>query len=181
MNCGIWMNSAEQVKAGFETSTGTDFFATSPNSYNNNQWHYAVVTYGGSTVILYIDGVQVASKSTSGASPDSSGTQPVRVAANSWKTPPGNFFTGEVDEVRVWNDDLTTQQVSNATAGTSFNTGEQALYLPFSGSSGYNYAPSFTATGSNYFDVAAHLHYNCLSLVLQPGLRRQQTLLLPPL
>ena len=47
-------------------------------------------------------------------------------------TPPGDFFTGEVDEVRVWNDDLTTQQVSDAFAGSSFNTGEQALYLSFS-------------------------------------------------
>ena len=91
----------------------------------------------------------------SGASPDSSGTKPVRVGANSRKTPPGDFFTGEVDEVRVWNDDLTTQQVSDASAGTSFNTGEQVLYLPFSGSIGYNYAPSLTATGSNYFDVAS--------------------------
>ena len=70
MNYGIWMNSAEKIKGGFETSSGTDYFVTSPASYSDNKWHYAVVTYGGSTVILYIDGVQVATKSTSGASPD---------------------------------------------------------------------------------------------------------------
>ena len=161
MNWGIWMNSAQQVKGGFETSSGTDFFTTSPASYNDNQWHYAVVTYGGSTVILYIDGVQVASKSTSGASPDSSGTTPVRVAANSRVTPPTtNFFIGDIDEVRAWNDDLTATEQANAFAGTSFNTGEQVLYLDFSGGGGgggYNYAPSFTATGSNYFDVASLL------------------------
>ena len=159
MNWGIWMNSAQQVKGGFETSSGTDFFTTSPASYNDNQWHYAVVTYGGSTVILYIDGVQVASKSTSGASPDSAGTKPVRVAANSRVTPPTtNFFIGDIDEVRAWNDDLTATEQANAFAGTSFNTGEQVLYLDFSGGGGgggYNYAPSFTATGSNYFDVAS--------------------------
>ena len=118
MNYGIWMNSAEKIKAGFETSSGTDFFVTSPNSYSNNQWHYAVVTYGGSTVILYIDGVQVATKSTSGASPDSSGAKPVRVAANSRVTPPTtNFFIGSIDEVRVWNDDLTATQQASAFAG----------------------------------------------------------------
>ena len=136
MNWGIWMNSAQQVKGGFETSSGTDFFATSPASYNDNQWHYAVVTYGGSTVILYIDGVQVASKSTSGASPDSGGTKPVRVAANSRVTPPTtNFFIGDIDEVRAWNDDLTATEQANAFAGTSFNTGEQVLYLPFGANS----------------------------------------------
>jgi hypothetical protein len=138
MNWGIWMDSAERIKGGFETSSGTDFFVTSPTSYNDNQWHYAVVTYGGSTVILYIDGLQVASKSTSGASPDSSGTQPVRVAANSRVTPPTtNFFIGDIDEVRAWNDDLTATEQANAFAGTSFNTGEQVLYLPF----GANSAP----------------------------------------
>ena len=158
INYGIWMNSAQKIKGGFESSAGTDYYATSPNSYNDNQWHYAVVTYGGSTVILYIDGVQVASKSTSGASPDSAGTKPVRVAANSRTTPPtSNFFVGEVDEVRVWKDDLTATEQANAFAGTSFNSGDQVLYLDFSGGDGgeYNYAPSFTATGTNYFDVAS--------------------------
>jgi hypothetical protein len=112
-----------------------------------------VVTYGGSTVILYIDGVQVASKSTSGASPDTSGTQPVRIAANSRVTPPTtNFFTGDIDEVRAWNDDLTPTEQANAFAGTSFNTGEQVLYLDFfnaqSALSGtYTYGPSLTLSG----------------------------------
>ena len=65
------MNSAEQIKAGFETSSGVDQYVTSLNSYNDNQWHYAVVTNNGANVILYIDGVQVATKATSGASPES--------------------------------------------------------------------------------------------------------------
>jgi hypothetical protein len=159
INYGIWMDSAERIKGGFESSAGTDYFATSPKSYNDNQWHYAVVTYGGSTVILYIDGVQVASKTTSGASPDSAGTKPVRIAANSRTTPPtSNFFVGSVDEVRVWKDDLTPTEQANAFAGSSFNSGDQVLYLDFSGADGsqYNYPPSFTATGTNYFDVASN-------------------------
>jgi hypothetical protein len=134
LNYGIWMNSAEQIKAGFETSSGADQFVTSTGTYNNGQWHYVVVTNDGSTLKLIIDGTQVASKSTSGASPETSGTKPVRVGANSRVTPPGNFFTGEVDEVRVWNDDLTTQQLADAFSGTSFNTAEQVLYLPFTSS-----------------------------------------------
>ena len=31
MNYGIWMTSAEKIQAGFETSTGTDYIATSPD------------------------------------------------------------------------------------------------------------------------------------------------------
>ena len=154
MNYGIWMNSLEQIKAGFETSSGADQFVTSTNTYSDGAWHYAVVTNDGSTIRLYIDGVQVATKSTSGASPESSGTKPVRVGANSRVTPPGDFFTGQVDEVRIWNDDLTSQQAADAFAGTSFNTGEQVLYLSF-GSGSYNYSPSLTLTGSNFQDAAS--------------------------
>ena len=150
LNYGIWMTSSEKVKAGFETSSGADQYVTSLNSFNDGQWHYAVVTYGGSTIILYVDGLQVATKSTSGASPETVGTKPVRIGANSRITPPGNFFTGEVDEVRVWNDDLTLQQVADATMGTSFNTAEQVLYVDFSSSAlagGYKYDPSLSLSG----------------------------------
>jgi hypothetical protein len=154
MNYGIWMTSAEKIKAGFETSSGADQFVTSPSTYNDGLWHYAVVTFGGTgtstTVVLYIDGVQVATKSTSGASPESTGTKLVRVGANSRVTPPGNFFTGEVDEVRAWNDDLTAQQVSNAFSGINFNTGEQVLHLDFSSAFAtgiYNYEPSLALSG----------------------------------
>src|SRR5688572_33064997 len=52
LNYGIWMNSAEQIKAGFETSSGADQYVTSLNSYNDGQWHYAVVTNNGANVIL---------------------------------------------------------------------------------------------------------------------------------
>lgn len=129
-NYGIWLNSAERVKTGFETATGIDNYATTPSSYRDGNWHYAVGTYDGSTVRLYIDGIQVATKSTS-ASPDNSGSQPVRVGANSREL--GNFFNGNADEIRVWNRALTSQEVANAYAGT-FNTSGQVLYLPSSSS-----------------------------------------------
>lgn len=79
----------------------------------------------------YIDVLEVATKSTAGSSPEFSGTKPVRVAANSRVTPPGNFITGEVDEVRVWNVDLTGSEVSAAFAGTNFNTGIRFYILTF--------------------------------------------------
>ena len=131
MNYGIWMTNAEKVKAGFETSAGADQYVTSVNSYNDGHWHYAVVTNDGSTLRLYIDGVQVATKALAGASPENTGTKPVRIGANSRVTPPGNFFTGELDEVRIWNDDLTADQAANAFSGTDFTNSKQVLYLAF--------------------------------------------------
>ena len=151
MNYGIWMTSTEKVKAGFETSTGADQYVTSVNSYNDGQWHYAVVINDGTTLRLNIDGVEVATKALAGASPENTGNKPVRIGANSRVTPPGNFFTGEVDEVRVWNDDLTATQVANAFAGSDFTTSKQVLYLGFnialSGS--YTYGPSLSLSGTH--------------------------------
>jgi hypothetical protein len=129
MNYGIWMTSAERIQAGFETGPGTDFYTTSPASYSNGQWHYAVVTYDGSTAVrLYIDGVQVSSISTSGAIPDKTGTQPVRIGANSLAL--NGFFTGNVDEVRVWNRALSGTEIANAYNNGVFDTTGQVLYLP---------------------------------------------------
>ena len=150
MNYGIWMTSSENIQAGFEEVGGANHFVTSANTHNDGQWQYAVVTYIGSTVILYIDGVQVGTKSTSVVSPETSGTKPVRVGANSRVTPPGNFLTGEVDEVRIWNDDLTAQQAADAFSGTDFTAAKQVLHLDFSSSAlagGYKYDPSLPLSG----------------------------------
>ena len=129
MNYGIWMTSAEKIQAGFETSTGTDYTVTSTNTYSDGNWHYAVATYdGSSTLRLYIDGVSVASKATSGAIPDT-GTQPLRVGANSLS--PNGYFTGAADEVRVWNRAVSSSEVSSQYSSGTFGTPAPVVYLHF--------------------------------------------------
>jgi hypothetical protein len=149
LNYGLWMNSGEQIKGGFETSSGADQYVTSVNRYNDGQWHYAVVTNSDSDLILYVDGVQVATKATSGATPENNG-KPFRVGANARVNPPTNFFMGEVDEIRAWNDDLTSSEVSAAFQGANFNSAEQVLHLDFSTaalSGTYIYDPSLSLSG----------------------------------
>jgi Concanavalin A-like lectin/glucanases superfamily len=129
INYGIYFTTTNTVAGLIETSGGIDHIATSTKTYNDGQWHYAVMTYDGTTVRLYIDGAQVATKSTGGAVPDNTGTQPVRVGANSRAA--DRFFTGNVDEVRVWNRALTSTEVSNAYNSGTFDTSGQVLYLNF--------------------------------------------------
>src|SRR6188508_1273606 len=128
MNYGIWMTNAEKVGAGFETSSGNAIFATSPLSYSDGKWHYAVVTFDGTTVTLYLDGLPVGTRIASGM-PDSGGEEPMRMGANSDAL--SNFFVGNVDEIRVWNAALTAQQVADAYNG-KFDTKGQIEYLDFS-------------------------------------------------
>lgn len=101
MNYGLYMTTDEQVRGGFETSAGTNYFVSSVNRYNDGQWHYALVTNDGSFVRLYVDGSQIGSRSTSGASPDNLGIQPVRIGANSQSA--NSFFVGNADEIKMWN------------------------------------------------------------------------------
>ena len=92
-------------------------------STNDGQWHYALVTNDGSFVLLYADGSQIGSRSTSGASPDNLGIQPVRIGANSQAA--NSFFVGNADEIRIWNRALSSEEVAKAYDGninTSVNT-----------------------------------------------------------
>jgi hypothetical protein len=128
MNYGIWMTGSEKIQGGFDNSNGKPMYATSPLSYSDGKWHYAMVTFDGSIINLYVDGIQVATKSASG-SPDNGGNQPVRVGANSEQ--PSDYFIGDVDEVRVWKSALTPLEALNAFNG-DFDSKNQILYLDFS-------------------------------------------------
>jgi Concanavalin A-like lectin/glucanases superfamily len=144
MNYGIWMIDSENIETGFENSSGANHFVMSPSNYSDGNWHYAVGTYDGSAVKLYVDGVQVASNlttptpppPTSGTIPDNTGIQPVRIGANSLELVDGKgnngYFIGSIGEIRVWNRTLSAEEVSAAYNNGLFNTTGQVLYLPFS-------------------------------------------------
>ena len=129
-NYGIWMTNSETIRAGFETKSGVDYIVGSPTSYSDGIWHYSVATYDGSSLRLYLDGTQVASRSTSGAMPDNTSTKSIRVGANSFSA--NGFFTGSADEVRVWNRALSASDIAAQYDSGTFNTAGQVLHLPFS-------------------------------------------------
>ena len=110
MNYGIWMNSNGNIIAGFETMDGIDFTVGSDKRYNDGRWHQAVVTYDGNDNLkLYVDGNQIAINKTNGVTPDLTGTKPIRVGSNSFK--PGYYYTGLIDEVRIWNRTLEQSEI----------------------------------------------------------------------
>ena len=118
-NYGIWLTGSNQgvrgkVQAGFEDANGRDYFVTSPNTYNDGNWHYAVVTYDGSVLRLYVDGQQVASLNTNNAIPDYNWDTPLTIGKTALPNVNGHYFIGDIDEVRVYNRALTAQEVSDA-------------------------------------------------------------------
>ena len=71
-----------------------------------NAWTHVAGTYDGTTLRLYINGVQAASTTVSG--PIASSTGPVRIGGNSlW----GEYFQGRIDEVRIYNRALSQAEI----------------------------------------------------------------------
>ena len=108
-NYGIWITSSGKLGGGFETSSGSNKYVSSPNSYVNGQWQHGVVTFDGSNVRLYVNGIQIASTSTTTV-PDIQGNQPLRIGANSLSI--SDIFKGDIDEVGVWNKALSVSEIA---------------------------------------------------------------------
>ncbi len=85
-----------------------------------NAWSHLAATYDGSTLRLYVNGTQVASKAVSGSMANSSGA--LKIGGNAvW----GEWFAGRIDEVRVYNRALSAGEIT-----TDLNT---AIGVPPSG------------------------------------------------
>ncbi len=85
-------------------SYGNNGYVESSSTSINTSWHHYAATYDGSTMKIYIDGVEAGSASTSVTIPDSSrslligstyGAQEAGIARG--------YFTGLIDEVRISN------------------------------------------------------------------------------
>jgi hypothetical protein len=73
-----------------------------------NAWTHLAATYDGSTQKFYVNGVLVGSQSQTGAITFSSGA--LRIGGDSvW----GEYFTGYVDEVRIYNRALTQAEITS--------------------------------------------------------------------
>jgi fibronectin type 3 domain-containing protein len=101
-------DGANRPPSGYINVGGVDRNATGTMVLPLNTWTHLAVTYNGSTFRLYVNGVQVASKSQTGTI--ASSTSPLRIGGNSvW----GEYFNGLIDELRVYNTALTQAQIQS--------------------------------------------------------------------
>jgi hypothetical protein len=129
MNYGIWLSKNGNVQGGFENEDGEVFEVTSTTRYNDGKWHYILLSYDGILLRLYVDGKQVSAKYIGGVIPDKNGDQPLRIGANSLDE--DKFFSGKVDEVRLWNRGLTNSEIAEIYSNGTFNTIGQVYYQDF--------------------------------------------------
>lgn len=97
-----------QPAGGATFGTGTLAYVTAPSSMALNAWSHVALTYDGSTLRLYVNGVQVRSASRTG-NVQTNGN-PLRIGGN---VPYGEFFNGRLDEIRVYNRALSAAEVQS--------------------------------------------------------------------
>ncbi|MCF6180613.1 choice-of-anchor D domain-containing protein [Lutibacter sp.] len=87
---------------------GTTNTITSNTTIPQDEWHQVAITYTNGTAKLYIDGVlDITDNSLSNPTNNS---QTFLIAASD-KSAPTAFFNGNIDEIRVWNTELTIDQL----------------------------------------------------------------------
>ncbi len=91
--------------AGYIRRT-SDINATATSALPVNTWVHVATTYDGATLRTFVNGTQVATRAITGSIVTS--TSPLRIGGNSvW----GEYFSGTIDEVRVYNVALTAAQI----------------------------------------------------------------------
>ena len=91
---------------GGGTIGGTSRILRAPAANPVNAWTHVAVTYSGTTLTLYVNGISVATQAATGTIQTS--TTPLRIGGN---VPYGEYFQGRIDDVRVYNRALTAAEV----------------------------------------------------------------------
>lgn len=99
--------SATNVEARFRNSFGTPYTMVF-TGLQLNTWQHFVLTYDGSNLVLYHNGVQVLSSAANGNI--STTVNPFYIGKAPFTNAPF-FMTGKVDEVSLWNKTLTQPEI----------------------------------------------------------------------
>ncbi|MEU8390687.1 LamG-like jellyroll fold domain-containing protein [Micromonospora sp. NPDC048843] len=134
--------------AGWLTTTGEPVTPQGPTALPDGTWSNVALTYDGSRATLYVNGTKAGEVAVTGTIDDDGGT--LTIGGNEiW----GEYFSGLIDEVRVYNRALTAAQIQSdmntpigaapaAQRATSASSTTDIAKLAISGAEGTT--PAFT-------------------------------------
>ena len=100
--------SNEQSLVESDVNIGADVGAAAPAALAVNTWSHLAVSYDGTALRLFVNGVEVDSRPLSGSMLTSTGV--LRIGGNSvWS----EFFAGRIDEIRIYNRALTPAEIAS--------------------------------------------------------------------
>ncbi|MFB6180552.1 MAG: LamG domain-containing protein, partial [Candidatus Nanohalobium sp.] len=87
-----------------------NYYRTSPVTLNDGEWHHLVGTFNGTNQSVYLDGQLMDSQSVSGSIANYDNTYGLGIGD---RYSGGQSFSGNVDEVRIYNRSLTSSEIRN--------------------------------------------------------------------
>ena len=142
---GLWIDVGGTTMTAWGWGTGNDKVFTMPAAVNNGSWHQVVLTYNGTSLTLYIDGVALPSQAaTRGTVMDAYGFG-IGAVINPGDFNSGGYFNGSIDEVSFY-----TSVLSQATVTDHYQLG-LAPATDLTGPTGGSVdATGLVGTGSRY-------------------------------
>lgn len=103
------VTSAGEVQTYFyDSGVVLHTVTTTGGSYNDNQWHHVSGTYDGATLTMYVDGISNGAPASSADLTYAAGSASIGRAGNF----DGDYFSGAIDEVRLYNRALSAAEVA---------------------------------------------------------------------
>ena len=101
--------STDNNRPSTEARTSVTFESRGPAALPAATWSHLAATYDGTTLRLYVNGVQVSSVPRGGASSLEVGAGALRIGGNTvW----GEYFAGLIDEVRIYSRALSAAEIA---------------------------------------------------------------------
>ena len=110
-NYGIFVAGNTKLLGVNYTTAGAWKTAFSKTVAADNKWHHVAATFDGDFLRAYFDGVMEGETRTE--IPPDHNTEPVRIGR--WGNPRGDFWSGVLDEVAMFNQALTEDEIQGIT------------------------------------------------------------------
>jgi len=110
-NYGIFVAGNTKLLGVNYTTAGAWKTAFSKTVAADNKWHHVAATFDGEFLRAYFDGVMEGETRTE--IPPDHNTEPVRIGR--WGNPRGDFWSGVLDEVAMFNQALTEDEIQDIT------------------------------------------------------------------
>ena len=115
---GLWVDPGGTTMTAWGWGGGNDKTFTMPSAVSNGVWHQVVLTWNGTTLILYIDGVALAPQTATRDTVMDAHGFGIGAVVNPDDTNSGGFFNGSIDDVSLY-----TSVLSPATVITHYLLG----------------------------------------------------------
>ena len=107
----VYMTNSGQLVFG--VWTGATQTITTPDEYNDDEWHHIAARLGPNGMALYVDGTLIGTNPTTSASNYNGYWRVGGDNLNGWPSrPTSNYFRGTIDEVAVFPYALTGTQIA---------------------------------------------------------------------